>query len=139
MQKLIIVGGTAASGKSWLCNQLPSTSYSYVSYDKTPKKDVLSVILSKGNLLPVVVDLHNGISTFIKRNSDKFESIELVAIIENEATIRERMIKRGGTFTEHTARRMRRMATLANKEYCKFSGTSEECLQYLLEKTSEEV
>jgi dephospho-CoA kinase len=128
---IIIVNGAAASGKSWVCKQLSPTQYSYVSFDETRTKDLIDKLKACSPDIPVVVDLHNGVSTFAKRQKDEFASIKIVCIVEDEATIRERMYKRGGTFTVHTAKRMKRVETLRKRPDCIFSGTAEEVLAFL--------
>ena len=128
---IIIVNGAAASGKSWVCKQLNPSQYSYVSYDDTRKKDLLDKIKACPSNIPVVVDLHNGVSTFAKRQKDEFASIKVVCIVEDEVTIRARMSGRGGTFTIHTSKRMRRVETLRKRSDCIFSGTAAEVLEFL--------
>jgi dephospho-CoA kinase len=125
------VNGAAASGKSWVCKQLNPTQYSYVSYDDTRKKDLMDKLKACPSNIPVVVDLHNGVSTFAKRQKDEFTSILVVCIVEDETTIRDRMSKRGGTFTIHTAKRMKRVETLKKRSDCIFSGTAVEVLEFL--------
>lgn len=122
-----LVSGVAASGKSWVCEQLLD-KFDYISYDKTRKKDHVDLLLTPSDK-PKLYDPTFKISTFIKRNSDKFHIIP-VFIIETEEVIRERVKKRNGKFTEHMKKRIKEIEK-RNIKYGTFAGTAQEVLDYL--------
>lgn len=128
--KVYMVCGTAGAGKSWVCEQLIE-QYHYVSFDRVPKKDHVEVIrtASTDNTKLVLYDPNIKISTFIKRHSHEFDIVPIF-IIEDENTIKERLISRGGKWTEHIGKRMKVMEA-RNKKYGVFSGTSSEVLDFL--------
>jgi len=127
---LMVIGGVSGSGKSWVCSQLSDT-FAYVEYDKTPKKDLYNSIFIAGiSGKTVLVDMHNGISTFIRRAGGRF-NISLVCIDESLDIIQERLTKRGGVLTDSIIKRTRRIKKLAQQPYCLFSGSSQEVLSFL--------
>lgn len=123
IRRLIIIGGVAGSGKSWICDQL---SIPVISYDSN-KKNLLPKLWNIDSDI-IVCDLHNGISTFIKRYSHLF-NIDLYIIDESEEIIKARLESRGGAFTKHIKNRIQRMKALS--KIAKLSGSSEEILREL--------
>lgn len=124
MSKLFIVAGAPGSGKSFVCEALENVVY--VPHDKTPRRLIESKIregLADGRT--VVYDPTIKVSTTLKL----FPQGRLIVVNEPEATIRERLAARGGTFTQGVANRIRRMLSLSRR--AEFSGTSTEVAAYL--------
>jgi len=124
---LYLICGVSGSGKSWICNQLNNVSY--LSSDSADKKSHVDELLKLSKLnKPLIYDLSIGISTFIKRNTDKFD-IKPIFVIETKETVLERL-KQRGTGTALSDSRIiainRRAQSVAI-----FSGTSLEVLDYL--------
>lgn len=124
---LYLVCGVSGSGKSWVCNQLNDVSY--LPSDSAGKKNHVEKLLELSKLnKPLVYDLSVGISTFIKRNIDKFD-IRPVFIVETKELILERLKQRAtGTALSDT-----RIVAINKRaqSYATFSGTSQEVLDYL--------
>lgn len=125
-QDLFLVAGCPASGKSWVCKQIKDNC-NYVSYDGVNKNYHIYELL-KGNNKPLLYDPTIKVSTFTKRYGHLF-NIRLVVINEDEKTINERMVNRGGVITETIKKRISKMNNLSKK--CEFSGTSSEVLEYI--------
>ena len=123
-----MVCGASGSGKSWICKQLVD-KFNYISFDENPKKHHIDLIKSAGLDKPILYDPPIKISTFIKRHSHEFNIIPIF-IIEEEGVVKERVVGRGGTWTEHLAKRCNVMRQ-RNKKYGVFAGTSQEVLEYL--------
>jgi hypothetical protein len=122
---LYVVAGVSGSGKSWVCSQLHNVRY--VSYDKVDKFNIRSILWNLSE--PVIVyDPTMHVSSFIRRNSDIFD-IKLLVILEDENTVRTRLVSRGGVFNDSIKRRMKRIKNLAKGAL--FSGTSSEVLNFL--------
>jgi hypothetical protein len=130
-QDVFLIAGCPASGKSWVCNQLLD-KFNYVSYDNVNKNYHVYELL-KNNHTPLLYDPTIKISTFTKRYGHLF-NIRLVVIVEDEGTINQRILSRGGKLTETIKRRIKRMSQLSNN--CEFNGTSTEVLEYLKLKGS---
>lgn len=121
--------GAPAAGKSWVANQL-TDKFDYISYDGNRKKthiDLLRIPSTK----PKLYDPTFKISTVIRRHSDEFNFV-IVAIQEDEQTLRQRMSSRGGKWTDTIMKRNEQV----RKRYEKygnggFIGTSTEVLDYL--------
>ena len=128
-QDLYIVAGCPASGKSWVCNQLKD-KFNYISYDNTSKTQCIQELIIN-NDKPLLFDPTIKVSTFIKRIKNRF-NVHLIVIIEDEDTINQRMINRGGQITDTIKRRIKRMSNLSKQ--AEFSGTSDQVLKYLLNK-----
>jgi len=123
---VLLVAGVSGAGKSWVCERLADKVY-YHSYDQNPKNDIRSLLWNTESNI-ILYDPFSHVSTFINKNSDIFD-IKLYVIQESEATIRDRLEKRGGKFTKSIKRRIDRMKTLSKRAV--FSGTSEEVLKEL--------
>ena len=129
---LYLVCGCAGSGKSWVCKQL-TDKFTYISQDEHRKKDHVDLLRAAGALTkPILHDANIKISTFIRRHSDEFD-IHAVFIIEDEATVKQRIESRGGIFTDHIPKRMDVMVKRSAK-YGEFAGTSGQVLEYLKSK-----
>lgn len=121
--------GAPAAGKSWVANQL-TDKFDYVSYDGNRKKTHLD-LLRVPSTKPKLYDPTFKISTVIRRHSDEFNFV-IVAIQEDEQTLRQRMSSRGGKWTDTIMKRNEQV----RKRYEKygnggFIGTSTEVLDYL--------
>jgi transposase-like protein len=121
-----LVCGVPGAGKSWICEQLKD-KINYISYDDT-KNDEERLTLLRNTAISLY-DPTFKISTFIKRYSHEFNLIPLF-IIEKEETLKERLIGRGGEWTESLTRRIIAIDS-RSKKYGQFSGTSQEVLNYL--------
>jgi hypothetical protein len=78
---------------------------------------------------PTLYDPPIKISTFIKRHSHEFNIIP-VFIIEDVSVVKDRVIGRGGEWTDYAVRRCNAMIK-RNAKYGVFSGTSQEVLDWL--------
>ena len=125
-KSVIVIGGAPGSGKSWVCNQLKN-KVKYVEHDKTNKDNIRSLIYNSSSNI-IIYDPTVHISSFIKRNKDIFD-IHLLIINEDAEIVKQRLISRGGAFTESVERRIKRMKVLTKS--ATFSGTSSEVLNYL--------
>ena len=125
---ILLVVGAPGSGKSWVCNQLSDRVF-YYEYDKSDRKNIRSKLWNIDQP-QIVCDLYSHISTFITRNSDIF-NVLLYVIDEEEETIKSRLEKRNGTFTDSAKKRVKRMRTLSKRAL--FSGTSTQVLERLTE------
>lgn len=127
---VILIAGTAGSGKSWVCKQL-ADKYHYIEYDKTDKKCLYDTLYEAGkDGCTVLVDPHNGISTIMRRAGNRF-NIKLVCIVEDATIIARRLENRGGKMTQHIEHRIKRIKKLSTYPECIFSGTSDEVLNFL--------
>lgn len=123
---VILVTGVSGSGKSWVCNQIKNKLY--LPFDKIDKKNIRSIIYNL-DVPEIVYDPTVHVSSFIRRNKDIF-NIRLLVIDEAEEVIKDRLISRGGNFTENISKRIKRMRQIKNA--AEFSGTSKEVLEYLI-------
>lgn len=128
-QDLFLIAGCPASGKTWICEQL-TDKFSYISYDNINSNYHVYELL-KNNSRPLLFDPTVKVSTFIKRYGHLF-NIKLIVIVEDETTINQRIVDRGGTITDTIKNRIKRMSNLSKKS--EFSGTSTEVLDYLKNK-----
>ena len=128
-QVLFLIAGCPASGKSWVCNKL-ADKFNYISYDGVNKKYHIYQLL-KNNSKPLLYDPTINVSTFIKRYSHLFD-IKLIVIKEDEHTITNRILGRGGSVTKTIKKRIKRMIDISKN--CEFSGTSDQVLEYLMSK-----
>lgn len=133
-KKLIILGGCAGSGKSWVANQLSSDKYNYIPGDSNRSR--LAYLLAVAdNKRPIIIDLSRNVITWHNRVPNNIES-NLVIIKEEKEILISRLLSRGSTrYDESTSSldgRINRINKLAEK--AEFSGTSEEVLEYLLNK-----
>jgi 2-phosphoglycerate kinase len=126
-RKVYLVAGAAGVGKSWVCSQLINCSY--LASDNFPEMAYIAKILECPLDKPVVFEITVGISTFIKWNSNLFDIYPIVIIEDNEI-LHQRIVSRGGQITEYASKRNAAMRKRADK-YAKFSGTSQEVLDYL--------
>lgn len=122
--------GAPAAGKSWVAKQLID-QFTYISYDENSKKEHLTLLLSAPVDKPIIYDPTFKISTLIRCSSNEF-NIRLIAIQEEETTLKARVMQRGGSWTGTI---MKRNVEI-KKRYEKygadgFCGTSSECLEYL--------
>jgi len=121
--------GAPASGKSWVANQLID-KFDYISYDGNRKKTHLD-LLRVPSTKPKLYDPTFKISTVIRRHSDEFNFI-IVAIQEDEPTLRARMAERGGKWTDTIMKRneqvRKRFEKYGNDG---FIGNSSDVLVYL--------
>lgn len=123
---IFLVFGVSGSGKSWVCKQLQD-KFEYVSYDEVPKKDQLQMMLNANK--PILHDRSIKTSTFIKRNSDKFD-IRVVCILGDFIRVKEQLKNRGGKITKSLYKRWKIMHRRADK-YAEFVGDSDEVYRYL--------
>lgn len=122
--------GAPASGKSWVANQLLD-QFTYISYDGNRKKTHLDLLRQPSDK-PILYDPTFKISTMIRRHSDEFNFV-IVAIQEDEQTLRQRIANRGGEWTDTILKRNEQV----RKRYEKygnggFIGNSKEVLEHLL-------
>lgn len=124
---IIVIAGASGSGKTWIIDQLVQ-KYSCIHRDslKTVHEDLRYVNSSK----TILMGLHNGVSTFIRRNHHRFD-IQLICLTEDEKVLTERIVARGGEMTSAVTRRTKRMLTISKHPLCIFSGTSSEALAFL--------
>ena len=122
---VIIVTGAPGAGKSWVASQLDATKFNIVDSDLVPKKQLLQQCRS---LLPTVLFLTIGVSTFMKNNQFHYD---LIFIDESINVLKSRLLSRGGKVTTTTAieRRHKRMQPLKDK--AKFVGSSLDVFNYL--------
>lgn len=128
-QVLFLIAGCSGSGKSWVCDKLKN-KFNYVSYDNVNKNHHIYELL-KNNSKPILYDPTVKVSTFIKRYSHLFD-IRLIVINEDELTITNRILQRNGKITDAIKKRIKRMHDLSKN--CEFSGTSDQVLNYLINK-----
>jgi Zn ribbon nucleic-acid-binding protein len=125
---IYMVCGASGSGKSWVCRQLTDMS-NYISYDENSKKKHIDLLKGADLSRPTLYDPPIKISTFIKRHSHEFDIIP-VFIIEDTETVKERILSRGGEWTDFISKRCEAMKK-RNAKYGVFSGTSQEVLDWL--------
>jgi len=125
---IYMVCGASGSGKSWVCEQL-TDKFNYISYDKNSKKKHIDLLKGADQSKPTLYDPPIKISTFIKRHSHEFNIIP-VFIIEDVSVVKDRVIGRGGEWTDYAVRRCNAMIK-RNAKYGVFSGTSQEVLDWL--------
>lgn len=118
--------GVSGSGKSWIAAQVLDKC-TYVSFDKVPKPEHLSRIMSSGS--DVLYDPTYKISTFIRRHSHELNIIPIF-ILEGEDIIKTRLEGRGGSITASVIKRIASMQARAGK-YGVFSGTSDQVFRFL--------
>ena len=133
-----LVCGVAASGKSWVCEQL--THYAkYIQHDQTSTEEVLQQL--KSATVPVVYDLFKPISTFITKNQD-FLDIRLILVLGDYLEIKERLKKRSEgrnetwQYSVGLMKRWERIKSLTKHPNAIFSGSSKEVLDYIREELS---
>lgn len=124
---LYMVIGVSGSGKSWVCSQL-TDKFNYIAYDKHKKSEIVDTLLSNADK-PLLYDPVIGISTFINRNTDKFD-IRVAAIVEDFITVKDRLIKRGGKLTKSIYNRYNVIKRRSDK-YADFTGDSKKVLDWL--------
>lgn len=123
-QTVILVTGAPGAGKTWVADNLTGSMFNIIDSDKVPRKDLVSTCASSASS---VLFLTVGVSTFMKKNPQF--NYELIVIKENLDVIKERLQKRGGSVTQTTFVRIKRMDVLATK--ASFIGTSDEVLAHL--------
>ena len=129
---IYMVCGASGSGKSWVCRQL-TEQYNYISYDENSKKKHIDLLKGADQSRPTLYDPPIKISTFIKRHSHEFHIVPIF-IIEDVNIVKDRILGRGGEWTDFIGRRCEAMKK-RNAKYGVFSGTSQEVLDYLLRLT----
>jgi group I intron endonuclease len=124
--------GAPSAGKSWVANQLLD-SYDYISYDHNRKNTHLDLLAAPSDK-PKLYDPTFKIGTVIRRHSDQFNFV-IVCIQESEAVLRERMVLRGGEWTDTIMKRSEQVRKRFEK-YGNggFIGTAQECLDYLRQR-----
>ena len=135
--------GAPGSGKSTICSAVADSAF-YIEYDRMKserKYGGLVKALSSGTMQerPILFDPTALVSTTIRKN--KKIKFVLFAISETEDVIRNRLIERGGEFTENVARRNRRVKAIFNMAVRgklpaepAFMGTADEVLVALKER-----
>lgn len=130
-QTIHLLIGAPGAGKSWVANQLLD-KYEYISYDND-KKNYLNLFRASSNK-PKLYDPTFKVSTIIRAHADEFNFI-VVCISESDDTLKSRIEKRGGKWTDTISKRNIQMRKRYNKYGTNgFIGTSDEVLVYLREK-----
>ena len=129
--------GAPSAGKSWVAEQLLD-SYDYVSYDDNSKKMHLDLLRSQSDK-PKLYDPTFKISTTIRRHSDEFNFI-IVAIYEDEQTLKSRIASRGGEWTDTIMKRNHQVKKRFEKYGAGgFIGTSSQVLEFLKQNSTVDI
>jgi hypothetical protein len=139
MNKIYLLAGVPASGKSWICKQLKD-QFDYVAHDdyigKHHDTRYVSAIMRMRDLAtkPILIETPFSISKILEPLEQFGCDIEVVFIIEHENTLTFRYLERGGL--PYSKGNLTRQETYLQraKEGNNFFGTSSEVLEYLKSK-----
>ena len=127
--KIVLLVGCFGSGKSTVVNSL---NHKY-SFSKDLGHDIYDVARTPHNET-AIYEVPMKVSATIQMFKMFFD-VEVVCIVETYEVIKERIEQRGGTPNERSIKnRIKRIESLS-KKYGTFSGTANECLNYLKKLT----
>jgi len=127
-KKLFFLCGQSGVGKTYVANRLKD-KFEVVNYDYC-KKDLLShIALAAESNKPILLDIPALISTYYKELFGLYE-IEMLFILEDIDTVKERITSRGGKITDSIQKRYKRMRALY-KKYGSYKSTSDGMYKYL--------
>ena len=126
--KVYFLCGQSGVGKTTVASKLKD-KFTVVSYDSTPKEDIVPTIHRNSTGKPILLDIPVLISTYYKKIHETHD-VQCIFIIENVDVVKDRIVKRGGKPTASIEKRHKRMRSLY-KKYGVFKGTSAEVEQYL--------
>lgn len=129
LPKVYLLTGCFGAGKSTISNILSS---SCDIYDKDKKHNIKDVAISSQ---PCIYQTSMKVTQDINLFKTFFD-VDVIVILEDFETIKSRILNRSGKFNkESIIKRIKRMEFIA-KKYGTFSGTADECLDYLKSKLS---
>lgn len=132
MNKIYLLAGVPASGKTWVCSQL-SYKYLVIPHDDYIGENYIEAIIvaNKKSEKPILIETPFSVKTYVETFDALGYSIEVVYIVEDEEELKTRYHKRDGQLMDkgHVTRnhtyRQRAITELA------FHGTSKQVLEYL--------
>jgi hypothetical protein len=125
-----LVVGLSGAGKSFVCSQVAPYSYR-IKFDRLRGTDKrrLALVQASQQARPIVADITKLVSTTITHNPEF--TFKVIFVNEDLGVIRDRLEKRGGHFNEGAAVRRLQRLRLLSARYHAYSGTADECTQWL--------
>lgn len=127
-KKLFFLCGQSGVGKTHVANKLKD-KFEVVHYDYSKKNLISDINKAAYSSKPIILDIPALISTYYKELFGLYQ-IEMLFIIEDIDTVKQRILSRGGKITPSVEKRHRRMNALY-KKYGSYKSTSEEMYKYL--------
>ena len=127
-KKIFFLCGQSGAGKTYVANQLKD-KFEVIHYDSCRSNLIETINIASKSTKPILLDIPNLISTYYKELFGLYQ-IEMLFIIEDVSTIKNRILSRGGKITHSIEKRYKRMKSLY-KKYGSYKATSDEMLNYL--------
>jgi 5-methylcytosine-specific restriction endonuclease McrA len=129
LRTVYLLCGANGAGKSWVSSQLDD-KFHKLNYDTLPKDMIQTFLEDAPGDKPILFELPFKIVNFMNSYGFQF-NIKPIFIVESDDVIKVRIVGRGGEFTNNVRKRAKRIREKYVKKYTCFSGTSQECLDYL--------
>lgn len=126
---ITILCGPSGCGKTWVGNQLIDR-YEIIDYDKISKMDELLQLCQVNSIKHKLLITPIRATWIAKQLRNLGLRVKVIAIIEEEAVIEQRLKLRNSVMTQGIKNRIKRYNNIKDK-ICMFYGTVDEILQYL--------
>jgi len=123
-----LLAGQSGVGKTWVSSQLKDRFVTLSNDMDGPEEAVKMMVADTSKTYIYETPVY--VSTFINKNQHLFD-IKLVVILEDEETVKARLLARSGSALSAISRRHARFKSMADRYGAVFTGTSQECLEFL--------